>query len=153
MGRSRAASMVRPAACAPALGLIAAALLPWMHLPPAASGAPPEPEFPSTATLRKVQLTAIDCARDNGADTCAASRKLSDGLLDNPLLSVSCKDDLWDIRQKSVAAPSNTYERREALSKTAERLLNICKPTLKPLVATPNPSAPDKPKGFGFGLK
>jgi hypothetical protein len=145
--------MVRPAACAPALGLIAAALVPWIHLPPAAAGGPPEPEFPSTNTLRKVQLTAIECARDNGTDTCAASRKLADGLLDNPLLSVSCKDDLWDIRQKSVAAPSNTYERREALSKTAERLLNVCKPTLKPLVTKPTPGAPDKPKGFGFGLK
>jgi len=145
--------MVRPAACAPALGLIAAALLPWIHLPPAAAGGPPEPEFPSTNTLRKVQLTAIECSRDNGTDICATSRKLSDGLLDNPLLSVSCKDDLWDIRQKSVVAPSNTYERRDALSKTAERLLNVCKPTLKPLVTKPAPGTPEKPKGFGFGLK
>lgn len=160
MVRTRAASMPRPAACPPApgrltawpAGALLAALLPWVHLPPATAGPPPEPEFPSTATLRKVQLTAFECARDNTAESCALSRKLSDGLMDNPLLSVSCKDDLWDIRQKSVQAPTNSFQRREALSDAAEKLINICKPTLKPLGSTPKPAAPERPRGLGFGL-
>ncbi len=154
MGPTCCASMARPIACLPTLGLIAAVLLP-LGSPPVAQAAPkvPEPEFPSTETLRQVQLAAINCARENTATTCEPSRKLADGLLDNPWLSATCKDDLWDIRQKSVIAPSNTYTRREALNKVAESLLTICKPTLKPLV-TPKPAGPDKPKGgFGFGTK
>ncbi|MCP9917386.1 hypothetical protein [Cyanobium sp. ATX 6F1] len=146
--------MARPTACVPTLGLIAAVLLP-LGSPPVAQAAPkgPEPEFPSTETLRKVQLAAINCARENTADTCEPSRQLADGLMDNPWLSATCKDDLWDIRRQSVIAASNSYTRREALNKVAESLLNICKPTLKPLVA-PKPAGPDKPKGiFGFGAK
>ncbi|MCP9849841.1 hypothetical protein [Cyanobium sp. Morenito 9A2] len=144
--------MARPNACA--LGLLAAALLPW-NAPPGAQAAPktPEPDFPSQETLRTMQLSAINCARENTAITCDPSRKSADGLLDNPWLSASCKDDLWEIRQKSVTASSNSYKRREALNKLAEGLQNVCKPTLKPLVA-PAPAAAPKPKsGFNFGTQ
>lgn len=154
MASIRSASMARPTACAPLLGLIAVVLLP-LGFPPLAQAAPnvAEVEFPSTETLRKLQLSAINCARENAAASCDASRKLADGLMDNPWLSATCKDDLWNIRGKSVIAASNSYTRREALNKVAEGLLNVCKPTLKPLV-TPKPDGPPKPKGgFGFGAK
>ncbi len=109
--------------------------------------------FPSQESLKELQLITIACARDNTAESCAKSRKLADPLMDHPRLPASCKDLIWSIVQDAKPATSNSYQRREALSNPAQRLLLVCRSMelAKPEAAPPQ--APNNPKkgGFGFG--
>jgi hypothetical protein len=105
--------------------------------------------FPSQDTLRQVQLAAMGCARENSNDTCQRSRTLADPLLDHPRLPASCKDLVWNIRERSKPAAVNSFERREALIKPAQDLLQFCRSQEKPVQEKP---AQDKPsRGFGLG--
>ena len=79
--------------------------------------------YPSTDTMREVQLAALVCARENTSDTCTRARKLADPLMDHPRLPGGCKDALWAIIQKSTPASTNTLARRDAIGDPAGRLL------------------------------
>ena len=105
--------------------------------------------FPTQDTLRLVQLAAMGCARENSNDTCQRSRALADPLLDHPRLPASCKDLAWTIRERSKPAAVNSFERREALIKPAQDLMQFCRSQEKPVVEKP---AQDKPtSGFKLG--
>ncbi|MCP9831741.1 hypothetical protein KBZ14_10870 [Synechococcus sp. HJ21-Hayes] len=105
--------------------------------------------FPTQDTLRQVQLAAMGCARENSNDTCQRSRALADPLLDHPRLPASCKDLAWTIRERSKPAAVNSFERREALIKPAQDLMQFCRSQEKPVVEKP---AQDKPtSGFKLG--
>ena len=71
--------------------------------------------FPPPEVFRKLQLTTYACGRENTASSCEQARLQADPLLDHPRLPASCKDVLWKIRQKAVAAPSNGFERRDPI--------------------------------------
>ncbi len=109
--------------------------------------------FPSTESLREVQLVALACARDNSEERCKAARDLADPLLDHPRLPASCKDLLWSITENARAASSNSFERRNSISDPAERLLLVCRSAEKPAPDQkgPGPSPEKKKSGFGFG--
>lgn len=103
--------------------------------------------FPSQASLREVQLAALACARENTAEACARSRSLADPLLDHPRLPASCKDLLWTLSERSTPAPSNSFNRREALRAPAQSLLAVCRTREKP----PEPAPSTAPGGAGSG--
>ena len=107
----------------------------------------------SAGSLKKLQLITIACARDNTAESCAKSRELADPLMDHPRLPASCKDLIWSIVQDAKPASSNSYQRREALSDPAQRLLLVCRSMERAKPETQQPQAPNNPKkgGFGFG--
>lgn len=109
--------------------------------------------FPSEESLKELQLITIACARDNTAESCAKSRELADPLMDHPRLPASCKDLIWSIVQDAKPASSNSYQRREALSDPAQRLLLVCRSMELAKPQAPQPQAPNNTKkaGFGFG--
>ena len=109
--------------------------------------------FPSEESLKELQLITIACARDNTAESCAKSRELADPLMDHPRLPASCKDLIWSIVQDAKPASSNSYQRREALSDPAQRLLLVCRSMERAKPEARQPQAPNNPKkgGFGFG--
>ncbi|WP_255439219.1 hypothetical protein [Synechococcus sp. LTW-R] len=109
--------------------------------------------FPSEESLKDLQLITIACARDNTAESCAKSRGLADPLMDHPRLPASCKDLIWSIVQDAKPASINSYQRREALSDPAQRLLLVCRSMERAKPETQQPQAPNNPKkgGFGFG--
>ena len=115
--------------------------------------ADPYVPFPSEDSLRELQLITIACARDNTAASCSKSRDLADPLMDHPRLPASCKDLLWTILQDAQPATTNSYERREALSDPAQRLLLVCRSMELAKPDAQQPQAPDNKKksGFGFG--
>ncbi len=97
--------------------------------------APEPPPFPPPAEFRSLQLITQACSRENTAETCDKARSLADPLLDHPRLPASCKDTLWTIRQRSVVAASNSFERRETIDRAARSLTSVCRlqlPTAKP---------------------
>ena len=109
--------------------------------------------FPSEESLKELQLITIACARDNTAESCTKSRELADPLMDHPRLPASCKDLIWSIVQEAKPASSNSYQRREALSDPAQRLLLVCRSMERAKPEAQQPQAPNNPKkgGFGFG--
>ena len=109
--------------------------------------------FPSEESLKELQLITIACARDNTAESCTKSRELADPLMDHPRLPASCKDLIWSIVQDATPASSNSYQRREALSDPAQRLLLVCRSMERAKPEAQQPQAPNNPKkgGFGFG--
>ena len=109
--------------------------------------------FPSEESLKELQLVTISCARDNTAASCSKSQELADPLMDHPRLPASCKDLLWTILEKAKPAASNSYQRREALSDPAQRLLLVCRSLELAKPEANQPQAPDtkKKSGFGFG--
>lgn len=110
-----------------------------------------EPPLPSSEELRQLQLHAVACGRDNTAEPCQKARAQADPLMDHPRLSGSCKDALWTIREKAVVAPSNSYERRQQLTRAGSDVPIFCKPQAQPI----KPKADDKAgsqKRSGFGL-
>ena len=109
--------------------------------------------FPSEESLKELQLITIACARDNSAESCAKSQELADPLMDHPRLPASCKDLIWSIVQDAKPASSNSYQRREALSDPAQRLLLVCRSMERAKPEAQQPQAPNNPKkgGFGFG--
>jgi len=115
--------------------------------------ADPYVPFPSEESLKELQLVTISCARDNSAASCSKSQELADPLMDHPRLPASCKDLLWSILEKAKPAASNSYQRREALSDPAQRLLLVCRSLELAKPEANQPQAPDtkKKSGFGFG--
>lgn len=136
---------------APRRGILALlALIGW------ASGlqaAPSDPPFPPASTFRTLQLTTLDCGRDNSHAPCDRARTMADPLLDHPRLSGRCKDVLWDIRQKATVAPTNSSQRREAIDASARDLTVFCnqqnRKTEKP--SEGQPAGGPSQGGFGFG--
>ena len=110
-----------------------------------------EPPLPSSEELRQLQLLTVACGRDNSAEPCQKARDQADPLMDHPRLSGSCKDALWTIREKAVVVPSNSYERRQQLTRAGTDVPLFCKPQAQPV----KPKADDKAgsqKRSGFGL-
>jgi hypothetical protein len=112
--------------------------------------------YPSTEQLRRVQLAALDCGRDNTDPTCSRARELADPLMDHPMLSGFCKDALWEVVQLAVTAPSNSFQRRETIDAAAGKVVTSCRPVAKPVAkdasgggGSPTGGAPGS--GFGFG--
>ena len=83
--------------------------------------------FPPPEVFRKLQLTTYACGRENTASSCEQARLQADPLLDHPRLPASCKDVLWKIRQKAVAAPSNGFERRDPIDAAANDVTVFCR--------------------------
>jgi hypothetical protein len=100
--------------------------------------------------LRKVQLAALACARENTVASCDQARQLGDPLMDHPRLPANCKDLIWEILEKAQPSASNSFSRREALADPAQRLLLVCRSTEKPEAATPPPATPGG-GGLNFG--
>ena len=111
-----------------------------------------EPDYPSEELLRRLQLETIACGRDNRREDCDKARATADPMLDNPLLSGTCKDRLWQIGQQAVVVPQNGFERREDLTRAANDMTRFCRRQTR----TVNPSAQQAPGGkrpaSGFGL-
>ncbi len=110
------------------------ASLPLLGSSPLWAG-PEPPPFPPSAEFRSLQLIALACSRENTSEPCDKARSLADPLLDHPRLPASCKDTLWTIRQRSVVAASNSFERREPIDRAARSLTAVCRlqlPTAKP---------------------
>ena len=80
---------------------------------------------------------------------------MADPLLDHPLLPASCKDNLWNIRERAVVSPSNSYERRERLNREATDVTVLCRPATKPLGSgsSQTQQAPQRQGGLGGFLK
>lgn len=97
----------------------------------ARAGSNPE-TFPPPEVFRKLQLTTYACGRDNTASSCEQARLQADPLLDHPRLPASCKDVLWKIRQKAVAAPTNSFERRDPIDAAANDVTVFCRQRSKP---------------------
>ena len=118
----------------------------------ARAGSPAEIPYPSTETLRKVQLAAVACARDNSAASCSQAKALADPLIDHPLMASGCKDLLWTITYRAKPADRNSYERREGLEQPAESMVRSCQLREPP---TPTSQGSGKPaakdSGFKFG--
>ncbi|MEB3332807.1 MAG: hypothetical protein VKI83_09995 [Synechococcaceae cyanobacterium] len=111
--------------------------------------APQQEEFPPAQTFRTLQLAALACSRENSASTCSISLRQADTLLDHPLLPASCKDVLWEIRQRSVVAPANSISRRDRLDRSARDVTQVCRQQIKP--AETKPAAPGPGPGGAKG--
>ena len=133
-------------------GALALALAALLGAADGLRAAPADRPFPPASTFRSLQLTSLDCSRENSSAPCDRARAMADPLLDHPRLSGRCKDVLWDIRQKATVAPANSAERREAIDASARDLTMFCRQQVKP---QPQPPAgepkPPGTGGFGFG--
>lgn len=109
------------------------------------AGAEPLSLYPPASQFRTLQLITLACGRDNDAASCDKARALADPLLDHPRLSASCKDSLWSIRQKAVAAAANSGERRDAIDRAAKDVTVFCRQPAKPAAAS------DSGSGGGSG--
>jgi len=107
-------------------------------------------QFPPTELFRQLQLNTIACGRDNSPEPCQQARATADPLMDHPRLPASCKDTLWDIRERAVVVSTNSYARREALNRDASDVMVLCKPATKPIGSGGQP-APPEPKKGGLG--
>lgn len=131
----------------------ALALLLGLALPPpaAAESAP----FPSSESIRQLQLQTLACARENTAAACDPARRQADPLIDHPRLPATCKDTLWAIVQQAQPAASNSFERRDALGRLAQDLTRVCRQTLRPTqkpAETPSDAGAGGGGGGGFGF-
>lgn len=148
-----AAAMAVPAAPGSARRLaLALALLLLQSSGGALRAAPAEPPYPTSSTLRKLQLTTLDCGRDNAAPACDQARAGADGLLDHPRLPGRCKDILWTIRQKATVAPANSMDRREPIDAAAREVVLACRQLNRPTPKSEAPAAAPRPGGGGFGF-
>ena len=111
-------------------GLVAGMLL------AAPAAAEPISLYPPASQFRTLQLITLACGRDNDAASCDKARALADPLLDHQRLSASCKDTLWSIRQKAVAAATNSAERRDAIDRAAKDVTVFCRQPSKPASAS-----------------
>jgi hypothetical protein len=153
-----APSMGEPAARATAATTVAlrrlafaAALLLLVPGGEALRAAPVDPPYPSTSTLRSLQLTTFDCGRENSEAACAKARTTADGLLDHPRLPGRCKDVLWTIRQQATVAPANSLERREPIDAAAREVVVACRQLNRSAPKPETPAAAPRPGGFNFG--
>lgn len=132
-----------------AMATAAAATLAAGIWTPGAGLAADEALFPSTETLRQVQLAALACARENNAASCDQARQLADPLLDHARLPTACKDQLWAISQRSTVAATNSFSRREGIAEPAQLIVLSCRSGEKPAAAAPAAA----PASGGGGLK
>lgn len=111
--------------------------------------------FPPAQLFRELQLITIACGRDNTPEPCDKARGMADPLMDHPKLPASCKDTIWNIRERAVVARKNTYERREALNRDGSDLVALCKPAAKPVGSGSQQAQQEekKPGGLGGFLK
>jgi len=116
----------------------------------ARAGAAPEIPYPSKETLRKVQLGAVACARENTAASCSQAKALADPLIDHPQLASGCKDLLWTITYRAKPADNNTYQRREGLEQPAAEVVRSCQLREPP---TPDSKGGGKPAAKDNGFK
>ncbi|MEB3172676.1 MAG: hypothetical protein VKL97_02305 [Cyanobacteriota bacterium] len=107
--------------------------------------------FPPNQVFREIQLSAIACGRENSQEPCDKARSLADPLMDHPKLPASCKDTLWDIRERAVVARKNSYERRETLNRDSSDLIALCKPATKPVGSGGQSAKPEEKKQGGLG--
>ena len=141
--------------CSKALPLLAS-LLGVLSLHPSAASAQGSSRidpatFPSTELFRELQLKTIACGRDNSPEPCQQARAIADPLMDHPRLPASCKDTLWDIRERAVVVSKNSYERRETLNRNASDVMVLCKPATKPLGTGGQQATPEPKKQGGLG--
>ena len=116
------------------------------------AGAAPEVPYPSNETLRKVQLGAVACARENTAASCSQAKALADPLIDHPQLPSGCKDLLWTITYRATPADLNTYQRREGLEQPADSVVRSCQLREPPTADSKGAGKPAaKDNGFKFG--
>jgi len=108
---------------------VAAALLPLLQPAGlrAAAAPPPSDVFPPPETFRSLRLLTLACGRDNTAEPCDQARAVADPLLDHPRLPASCKDALWEIRQRARVAATNSFKRRDPIDKAAEDVKAFCR--------------------------
>jgi hypothetical protein len=111
--------------------------------------------FPPNQVFRQLQLQTMACGRENSAEACQQARAMADPLMDHPRLPAACKDSIWSIREGAEVARTNTYERREALNRSATDLLALCKPATRPVGSgsTPAKTETSKPSGLGGLLR
>ncbi|MCX5932004.1 MAG: hypothetical protein NTW83_09325 [Cyanobacteria bacterium] len=107
--------------------------------------------YPSTETLRQVQLAALDCGRENTASPCDRARKLADPLMDHPLLSGFCKDALWGVVQIAVTGADNSLKRRDDINAAADRVVSSCRPLSKPVAKKDGAGGPGGPDSSAGG--
>ncbi len=107
--------------------------------------------FPPTELFRDLQLKTIACGRDNSPEPCQQARAIADPLMDHPRLPASCKDTLWNIRERAVVVSKNSYERRETLNRDATDVMVLCKPATKPLGSGGQQANPEPKKQGGLG--
>ena len=127
------ARLLRPAMFSLRRALLASALLAHgaVVLAPSTAGAAEAP-YPPATTFKEVQLKVVTCGRENNAASCGQARSLADPLLDHPRLSTSCKDALWSVRQKAVAAEENSAERRDGLDRISRDVAAYCRQPYQP---------------------
>ena len=106
--------------------------------------------WPSKDQLRRIQIEAFTCSRENQEAPCSKARSQADALMDHPRLPVICKDVLWSLVETATVAPSNNYKRRDTIDAPAKRVITICAEPVKKK-AKPTPRAPKSTGGFGFG--
>ncbi len=99
--------------------------------------------WPTKEQLRKIQLEAYSCSRENIEAPCSNSRELADALMDHPRLPGNCKDILWEIIETSKVAPRNDYKRRDQIDQPARRLTTLCAEPVK------KQDKPRRPQGPG----
>jgi hypothetical protein len=111
-----------------------------------------EPQYPSEEHLRRLQLDTIACGRDNRREDCDKARATADPMLDNPLLSGSCKDALWTIGQQAVVAARNDFARRDELTDAANDMIRFCRRQTTPVKPGAASPSGDNRRPGGFGL-
>ena len=107
--------------------------------------------FPPVSLFREIQLETMACGRDNTAQPCDKARALADPLMDHPRLPASCKDTVWNIRERAVVAAKNSYGRRETLNRDATDLMALCKPASKPIGSGAQQASEPEKKSGGLG--
>ena len=106
--------------------------------------------WPSKQQLRKLQITAFSCSRENQEEPCLSTRNQANVLMDHPRLPAICKDVLWSLIESAKVADRNDYKRRDVIDKPAKQLAITCAEPIKKKEA-PKPGALKPNSGFGFG--
>ena len=101
--------------------------------------------WPTKEQLRKIQLQAYSCSRDNSEASCRSSRNLADAWMDHPRLPGICKDVLWEIIETSTVAAKNDYKRRDQIDQPAKRLTTLCAEPVKKQDKPQRPQGPGAP--------
>ncbi len=83
--------------------------------------------MPTKKELHNIQRQAYQCSRQNNPKVCDKTRELADPLMDHPRLPFPCKDALWELLQVAKTDLENSFERRDAIDKPAEKLSKLCK--------------------------
>jgi hypothetical protein len=152
VGQGRLARRTRPSgaiqALAAGLGLLAAG--PLLAARPLQAGETP---YPAATIFQEIQRETLSCGRDNTASSCERARRLADPLLDHQRLTSSCKDALWAVRQRAVAAPTNSLARRDPIDSASRDVGAFCRQPNQPPAPAAAPTDPGpSPVNFGsFG--